>query len=59
MYRFDGAPWGTDGIIVASGSPTASWVPADPNPCYVYKPATDTWIEQARCSNSSPGCFIR
>jgi len=44
MYRFDAAPWGTDGIIMAAGSPTADWVPADPNPCYVYKPATDTWV---------------
>jgi len=46
MYRFDAAPWGTDGIIMAAGSPTASWAPADPNPCYVYKPATDSWIKQ-------------
>ncbi|MBE0570947.1 MAG: hypothetical protein IH618_05315, partial [Ignavibacteriaceae bacterium] len=46
MYRFDGAPWGTDGIIVANGSPTSAWVPANPNPCYVYKPATDTWTQQ-------------
>ena len=45
MYRFDGAPWGTDGVIVATGSPTADWVPASPSPCYVYKPATDTWIK--------------
>jgi hypothetical protein len=43
MYRFDGAPWGTDGIIVAAGSPTASWTPAVPNPCYYYNPTTDTW----------------
>ena len=47
MYRFDGAPWGADGIIVAAGSPTADWVPADPSPTYVYKPATDTWTQQA------------
>jgi hypothetical protein len=46
MFRFDAAPWGTDGIIVASGSPSASWIPADPNPCYLYKPDTDTWIPQ-------------
>ena len=46
MYRFDAAPWGTDGIIVANGSPSASWVPADPNPCFVYKPDTDTWLPQ-------------
>jgi len=46
MYRFDAAPWGTDGIILAAGSPTADWLPADPNPCYVYKPATDSWILQ-------------
>jgi len=46
MYRFDGAPWGPDGIIVAGGSPTAAWVPADPNPCYVYIPSTDTWIQK-------------
>jgi len=47
MYRFDGAPWGCDGIIVAGGSPTSAWTPASPNPCYVYQPATDTWIQQA------------
>jgi hypothetical protein len=46
MYRFDGAPWGTDGIIVAGGSPTSSWVPANPNPTYVYKVATDAWDRQ-------------
>ncbi len=46
MYRFDAAPWGTDGIIVANGSPSAAWVPANPNPCYVYKPATDSWVQQ-------------
>ena len=44
MYRFDAAPWGLDGVIIAAGSPTAAWLPAIPNPCYVYKPATDTWI---------------
>lgn len=44
MYRFDAAPWGTDGVIMAAGSPSSAWVPADPNPCYVYKPATDTWV---------------
>ena len=47
MYRFDGAPWGTDGMIVANGSPAAAWTPANPNPCYVYKPATDSWVKQA------------
>lgn len=46
MYRFDGAPWGTDGIIVAAGSPSAAWTPAVPNPCYVYIPSTDTWIQK-------------
>jgi hypothetical protein len=43
MYRFDGAPWGTDGIIVAAGSPTGAWSPAVPNPCYVFQPATGIW----------------
>ncbi|MCX6303730.1 MAG: GEVED domain-containing protein [Bacteroidetes bacterium] len=43
MYRFDGAPWGPDGIIVAAGSPTATWTPAVPNPCYYFNPTTDTW----------------
>ena len=43
MYRFDGAPWGTNGIIVAAGSPTAAWTPATPNPCYAYNPTTDVW----------------
>ncbi len=47
MYRFDAAPWGTDGIIVAGGDPDASFNPPVPNPCYVYKPGTDTWEQQA------------
>ena len=47
MYRFDAAPWGTDGIIVANGSPSSAWTPADPNPTYIYKPSTDTWTKQA------------
>ncbi len=46
MYRFDAAPWGSDGIIVAAGSPTAAWVPASPSPCFVYLPGTDSWIPQ-------------
>ena len=46
MFRFDGATWGTDGVIVATGSPSATWAPAVPNPCYVYKPATDTWSQK-------------
>jgi hypothetical protein len=46
MYRFDGAPWGADGIIVTGGSSTSAWVPANPNPTYIYKPATDSWIKQ-------------
>jgi len=44
MYRFDGAPWGSDAMIVAGGSPSSGWEAADPNPCYIYKPATDEWI---------------
>ncbi|MBE7477771.1 MAG: hypothetical protein HS131_13715 [Ignavibacteriales bacterium] len=44
MYRFDAAPWGDSEIIVAGGSPTAAWVPANPNPTYTYDPTTDTWI---------------
>ncbi|QKJ97633.1 MAG: T9SS type A sorting domain-containing protein [Ignavibacteriota bacterium] len=47
MYRFDGAPWGTDQIIVANGSPTVDWIPADPNPTYTYNPTSDTWTQQA------------
>ncbi len=58
MYRFDGAPWGTDGIIVAGGSPTSVFVPSDPNPCYVYKPSTDTWIAQANVPTPVLGSSI-
>jgi hypothetical protein len=46
MYRFDGAPWGTDGIIVTGGSPTSDWLPAYPNPTYLYKPNVDTWTQE-------------
>ncbi len=51
MYRFEAEPWGTDGIIVAGGSPSSTWVANDPNPCYVYKPATDTWTAQENVPN--------
>ena len=47
MYRFDGAKWGATEMIVASGSPTSAWTPANPNPCYSYNPTTDTWTVQA------------
>jgi hypothetical protein len=43
MFKFDAGAWGTDAIIVAGGDPNASWLPANPNPCYVYQPGTDTW----------------
>jgi hypothetical protein len=33
-------------MIVTTGSPASAWTPANPNPCYVYKPATDSWIAQ-------------
>jgi N-acetylneuraminic acid mutarotase len=46
MYRFDAAPWGDSELIVAGGSPTASWIPANPNPCYSYNPTTDTWTQK-------------
>ena len=46
MYRFDGAPWGNDGMIVSGGSPTYSPTPAIPGPTYLYKPSTDTWIKE-------------
>ena len=46
MYRFDAAPWGTDGIIVTTGCNT-DYPPVDPNPCYSYNITTDTWIQQA------------
>jgi len=47
MYRFDGATWGTDAIIVAGGSPTADWAAADPGVAYTYNPTTDTWMQIA------------
>lgn len=43
MYRFDGAQWGSDQIIVTGGSPSSAWVPANPCPTYTYNPTTDTW----------------
>jgi hypothetical protein len=46
MFRFDGAPWGTDGVIVAGGSAGSGWYAAYPNPCYLYKPAVDTWTKE-------------
>ena len=47
MYRFDAAPWGTDGIIVTTGRSPDWYPPVNPNPCYVYNAATDTWTKAA------------
>ena len=44
MYRFDGALWGDDGVIVTGGTPTSSTIPAIPGPTYLYIPSSDTWI---------------
>jgi len=44
MFRFDGATWQGGRIIVGGGSPTATWTPANPNPCYSYDPVADTWV---------------
>ncbi|QQS35337.1 MAG: T9SS type A sorting domain-containing protein [Ignavibacteriales bacterium] len=58
MYRFDGATWGTDGVIVTGGSPSSAWSPANPNPTYIYKPATDTWIKQGEVPSPVLGSSI-
>ena len=58
MFRFDAAPWGTDGIIVAGGSPTSAWYPAVPNPCYTYKPVSDTWTQQPYMENPVTGASL-
>jgi N-acetylneuraminic acid mutarotase len=55
MYRFDGNPWGTNGIIVAGGSPTSTWTAANPSPCYVYYPATDTWFKEPDVNTPTTG----
>ena len=44
--RTHASPWGDDAIIMAGGTPTSAYAAAVPNPCYIYKPATDTWIAQ-------------
>jgi hypothetical protein len=31
---------------MGGGTPTADYIAADPGPCYVYKPSTDTWTAQ-------------
>ncbi|MDP2363495.1 MAG: hypothetical protein Q8M94_06960, partial [Ignavibacteria bacterium] len=46
IYRTHASTWGSDAIIMAGGTPTSTYSAADPNPCYIYKPATDTWIAQ-------------
>jgi hypothetical protein len=46
MYRFEAAPWGTDGVIVAGGSPNSTWAPASPSSCFIYKPGSNTWVKQ-------------
>ena len=58
MYRFDGATWGSDGVIVTGGSPSSAWAPANPNPTYIYKPATDTWIKQGEVPSPVLGSAI-
>ena len=46
IYRTHASTWGSDAIIMAGGTPTSDYIAANPGPCYVYKPATDTWIAQ-------------
>jgi hypothetical protein len=46
IYRTHAHTWGSDAIIMGGGTPTSDYVAADPGPCYIYKPATDTWIAQ-------------
>ena len=46
IYRTFASTWGSDAIIMAGGTPTSTYSAANPGPCYVYKPATDTWIAQ-------------
>ena len=46
IYRTHASTWGSDAIIMAGGTPTSDYIAADPGPCYVYKPATNTWIAQ-------------
>ena len=46
IYRTHAHTWGDDAIIMAGGTPTSNYVAADPGPCYVYKPGTDTWTAQ-------------
>lgn len=57
MYRFDGATWGHDAIIVAGGSPSAAWTPVDPGVAYYYKPATDTWTQIAPLNTPVYGAY--
>ena len=46
IYRTHAATWGSDAIIMAGGTPTSDYVAADPSPCYIYTPSTDTWLAQ-------------
>ncbi len=57
MYRFDGAPWCNGKVIMGGGSPSAAWVPASPNPSYVYEPATDTWTAMPNLNTPTLGAF--
>ena len=46
IYRTHAHSWGSDAIIMGGGTPTSNYPQAGPSPCYIYKPATDTWIAQ-------------
>ena len=46
IYRTFAHTWGDDAIIMGGGTPTATYSAANPGPCYVYKPGTDTWTAQ-------------
>ena len=58
MYRFDGGTWGHEAIIVAGGSPSSAWVPADPCPSYTYYPATDTWVMNPNLTVAVTGAYM-
>jgi hypothetical protein len=46
IYRTHAHTWGNDAIIMGGGTPTSNYPQTGPSPCYIYKPATDTWIAQ-------------
>jgi N-acetylneuraminic acid mutarotase len=62
MWKTDAATWWSNSIIITTGTvgttSTTWWTPKNPNPCYTYNPATNTWEAKANLTTPVLGSYL-